>query len=98
MSRHSIFVGVDGYSMHSELMSCPEHTDRDFLPLKFRPAMQEQDEIELTPRFATSIFVNGPLCPAALRRIVWMECTGVPGALGDTANIGASRGGCRGPC
>ena len=24
----------------------------------------------------------------------WIECTGVPGALGDAAKMGASRGGC----
>jgi len=27
--------------------------------------------------------------------MVWIECTGVPGALGDETNIGASLGGCR---
>jgi len=82
--------------MHGEFMGCTKHTNGDFLNPELRPAMHERNQAELTPRFATSIFVNGPLCPAALRRIVWMECTGVPGALGDTANIGASRGGCRG--
>jgi len=50
--------------------------------------------IEHTPRFATRIFVNGPPWPAAFLRIDWIECTGVPGALGDPANIAASRGGC----
>ena len=38
--------------------------------------------------------MSAPLCPAAFRRIDWMECTGVPGALGDDANMGARRGGC----
>lgn len=38
--------------------------------------------------------VSAPPCPAAFRRIDWMECTGVPGALGEEANIGARRGGC----
>lgn len=39
--------------------------------------------------------VNGPEWPAAFLRIVWMECTGVPGALGDPAKMEASRGGWR---
>ena len=30
-----------------------------------------------------------------MRRIVWMECTGVPGALGVTAKMEASLGGWR---
>jgi hypothetical protein len=47
----------------------------------------------LTPRFATRILVRGPEWPADLRRIVWIECTGVPGALGVTAKMGASLGG-----
>ena len=38
---------------------------------------------------------RSPEWPAALRRMVWIECTGVPGALGVTANIGARRGGWR---
>ena len=56
--------------------------------------MYERDE-RRTPRFATRILVRGPECPAALRRMVWMECTGVPGALGVTANMEASLGGWR---
>ena len=39
--------------------------------------------------------MSGPECPAALRRMVWMEWTGVPGALGVTANMAASLGGWR---
>lgn len=49
---------------------------------------------DITPRLATRILVNGPLWPAAFLRIVWMECTGVPGALGDVANVWASLAGC----
>lgn len=30
-----------------------------------------------------------------MRRMVWMECTGVPGALGVTAKMDASLGGWR---
>lgn len=37
--------------------------------------------------------MRGPEWPAALRRMVWMECTGVPGALGEPANMAAKRGG-----
>ena len=39
--------------------------------------------------------MRGPWWPAALRRMVWMECTGVPGALGVTAKMDASLGGWR---
>lgn len=48
-----------------------------------------------TPRFATRILVKGPECPADLRRMDWIEWTGVPGALGVTANMAARRGGWR---
>jgi hypothetical protein len=51
------------------------------------------DEVH-TPRFATRIFVSGPPCPAAFLRMVWIEWTGVPGALGDPAKSPASRAGC----
>lgn len=30
-----------------------------------------------------------------MRLIVWIECTGVLGALGDVANMAASLGGCK---
>ena len=53
-----------------------------------------QVERGLTPRLATRILVNGPEWPADFLRIVWMECTGVPGALGVPANMCAMRGGC----
>ena len=39
--------------------------------------------------------MRGPECPADFLRIVWIECTGVPGALGVTAKMGAKRGGWR---
>lgn len=38
--------------------------------------------------------MRGPPCPAAFLLIVWMECTGVPGALGEAAKMGASLAGC----
>lgn len=50
---------------------------------------------ERTPRFATRILVNGPPWPADLRLRDVIECTGVPGALGDRAKVDARRGGCR---
>lgn len=46
-----------------------------------------------TPRLATRILVRGPPWPAAFLLIVWIEWTGVPGALGEPANMAASRGG-----
>lgn len=52
-------------------------------------------ETERTPRFAARILVSGPPWPAALRRRVWIECTGVPGALGVLAKMEARRGGCK---
>lgn len=94
MSRQPIFIGINGYGVHSKLMSCSEYTDCDFLYCLLKSARSLQRMIGRTPRLATRIFVNGPLCPAAFLRIVWMEWTGVPGALGDPANMGASRGGC----
>ena len=38
--------------------------------------------------------MSGPAWPADFLRIVWMECTGVPGALGDLMKWPASLGGC----
>lgn len=54
-----------------------------------------KENTEHTPRFATRIFVKGPPWPADFLLIVWMEWTGVPGALGEAANIAASLGGCK---
>ena len=93
VGRQPIFVRVDRNSVHRELVSRTEDTDSNFLRIcvSYRSRWCPSGR---TPRFATRIFVNGPLWPAAFLRIVWMECTGVPGALGVTANIGASLGGC----
>ena len=102
VSGHTVLIRVDRDCMHRKFMSGTEDTDSDFLivtttsHLVLRYAITEsimRRKIVHTPRLATRTFVRGPPCPAALRRIVWMEWTGVPGALGDAANIDARRGG-----
>lgn len=77
-------------------MGGSEDTDGDFLHRITSLRLQSTDPLlkALTPRLATRIFVNGPLCPAAFLLIVWIECTGVPGTLGVPAKMDASLGGC----
>lgn len=99
MSGHSIFIRIDRDCMHRKLVGRAEDTDGNFLEKDgmgcYMGGLRHRvHELSYrTPRFATRIFVRGPPWPAALRRMVWMECTGVPGALGVAAKMGASLGG-----
>lgn len=104
MRRETVLVRVDRDGVHRELVRGTEDTDSDFLRTKNTraqpPGAQDAHSgsgAGLTPRLATRILVSGPEWPADFLRMVWMECTGVPGALGVTANMGASRGGWRVP-
>jgi hypothetical protein len=107
MSAHTVLKRIDRDGMHRKLVRRPEYTDRNFLRSPSAHVsivsgkaggsgglVAADQTLRLTPRLATRIFVSGPLWPAALRRIVWIECTGVPGALGDPADMFARRGGC----
>jgi hypothetical protein len=82
--------------VHGQFVSSTEYSDRDFLQRdQLVKRVGSSLMLILTPRLATKILVRGPPCPAAFLRMVWIECTGVPGALGDRANMCARRGGCR---
>ena len=107
VSRHTVLIRVDRDCMHRKFMGGTEDTDSDFLivtttsHLVLRYATTEsimRREITHTPRLATRILVRWPEWPACFLRIVWIECTGVPGTLGVPAKMCARRGGWRAAC
>lgn len=93
--------------MHCQFVCRSEHSYRDFLSVPqdasdrisatgIRQPFVTKNSVKPTPRLATRILVKGPWCPAAFLRIVWIECTGVPGADGvPGAKWDASLGGKR---
>jgi hypothetical protein len=93
MGGETILERVDGDGVHGEFMGGSEDTDSDFLGMDGLKGLGKGSGGR-TPRLATRILGKGPLCPAPFLLMDWMECTGVPGALGKAEKL-PKRGGWR---